>query len=79
MERSISGFPPDPSSEIPCVHKGMCHETPVARRQVEITNRLGFHLRAAEQFVRVALRFQCEIRVQHQGSECDGKSILEKI
>jgi phosphocarrier protein HPr len=55
----------------------MSYETPVARRQVEITNRLGLHLRAADQFVRVARRFQCEIRVRHLGDQCDGKSILD--
>jgi phosphocarrier protein HPr len=55
----------------------MCTETPVARRQVEITNRLGLHLRAADQFVRIARRFQCQVRVQHQNKECDGKSILD--
>ena len=32
----------------------MSHETTVARRQVEITNRLGLHLRPADQFVRLA-------------------------
>ncbi len=32
----------------------MSHETTVARRQVEITNRLGLHLRAADQFVGLA-------------------------
>ena len=55
----------------------MSHETVVARRQVEITNRLGLRLRAADQFVRLARRFQCEIRVHYQGAECNGKSILD--
>ncbi len=55
----------------------MSHETAVARRQVEITNRLGLHMRAADQFVRLARRFQCEIRVHYQGKECNGKSILD--
>ena len=55
----------------------MSHETPVTRRQVEIINRFGLHLRAADQFVRLAQRFQCEIRVHHQGNACNGKSILE--
>ncbi len=55
----------------------MSHETAVARRQVEITNRLGLHMRAADQFVKLARRFQCEIRVHYQGKECNGKSILD--
>jgi len=53
------------------------HETTVARRQVEITNRLGLHLRAADQFAGLARRFQCEIRVLYQGNERNGKSILD--
>ena len=77
MKRYISESSPDPSSEIRCLHPGMSHETAVARRQVEITNRLGLHLRAADQFVRLARRFQCEIRVHYQGNECNGKSILD--
>ncbi|MGO9922146.1 MAG: HPr family phosphocarrier protein [Isosphaeraceae bacterium] len=77
MEEYTSEFSPDPSSEIRCLHPGMSRETAVARRQVEITNRLGLHLRAADQFVRLARRFQCEIRVHYQGNACNGKSILD--
>jgi phosphocarrier protein HPr len=55
----------------------MSHETAVARRQVEISNPLGLHLRAADQFVRLARRFQSEIRVHYQGNASNGKSILE--
>ena len=49
----------------------------VARRQVEITNALGLHLRPADKFVRLAHQFQSEIRVYHQGHEINGKSILD--
>ena len=77
MQRSNSESSSDPSSENGCVHPGTSHETAVARRQVEITNGLGLHLRAADQFVRLARRFQCEIRVHYQGNECNGKSILD--
>jgi phosphocarrier protein len=55
----------------------MSHQTTIARRRVEIANPLGLHLRAADQFVRLARRFQSEIRVHHRGGECNGKSILE--
>ena len=55
----------------------MSHDTNVARRQVEIANRLGLHLRAADQFVRLARQFQSEIRVHYHGNECNGKSILD--
>jgi phosphotransferase system HPr (HPr) family protein len=54
----------------------MSHETTVARRQVEITNGLGLHVRPAQKFVELALRFQAEIRVRSNGTEVDGKSIL---
>ncbi len=55
----------------------MSHDSPVARRQVEITNALGLHLRPADKFVRVASRFQSEVRVFHDGLEVNGKSILD--
>jgi phosphotransferase system HPr (HPr) family protein len=50
---------------------------PIARRQVEIRNALGLHLRPAEKFVGLAGQFQSEIRVTHQGRECNGKSMLD--
>ncbi len=55
----------------------MSHDPQVARRQVEITNALGLHLRPADKFVRLAHRFQSEIRVSHEGHEINGKSILD--
>jgi phosphocarrier protein len=54
----------------------MSPETIVARRQVEILNGLGLHVRPAQKFVELALRFQAEIRVRSNGTEVDGKSIL---
>jgi phosphocarrier protein len=54
----------------------MTHE-PVARRQVEITNALGLHLRPADQFVRLASQFQSEVRVHLGGRDYNGKSILD--
>src|SRR4051812_39919097 len=55
----------------------MSHDPPVARRQVEIINSLGLHMRPADKFVKLALRFQSEIRVYHNGNEFNGKSILD--
>ena len=55
----------------------MSHDLQVARRQVEITNALGLHLRPADKFVRLASRFQSEIRVSSDGQEINGKSILD--
>jgi len=55
----------------------MSHDTTIANRQVEITNSLGLHMRPANKFVELALRFQSEIRVHYNGNEYNGKSILE--
>ena len=56
----------------------MSQDPPVVRRQIEIINALGLHMRPADKFVRLALQFQSEIRVIHDdGSEFNGKSILD--
>ena len=55
----------------------MSHDPPVVRRQVEILNSLGLHMRPADKFVKLALQFQSEIRVTHNGNEFNGKSILD--
>ncbi len=41
-----------------------------------ITNKLGIHARPAAQFVKIANTFPCEIRVEKDEDEVDGKSIL---
>jgi phosphotransferase system HPr (HPr) family protein len=48
-----------------------------AGRQVEITNRLGVHLRAAAKFVRLARQFQSDIQVTLDGPKVSGRSILD--
>ena len=55
----------------------MSQDPQVARRQVEITNPLGLHLRPADKFVRLAYTFQSEIRVHCLGRQINGKSILD--
>lgn len=55
----------------------MSHDSPVVRRQVEITNSLGLHMRPADKFVKLALQYQSEVRVFHDGAEYNGKSILD--
>ena len=55
----------------------MSHDLDSARRQVEITNEYGLHLGPAAKFVKLAGRFQSEIRVHHNGKEINGKSILD--
>lgn len=46
------------------------------RREVEIVNRAGMHARPAAEFVKTAGRFSSEIRVEKDGLEVNGKSIM---
>jgi phosphocarrier protein len=55
----------------------MSQETIVVRRQVEITNSLGLHLRPADKFVKLALHYKADIRVNYNGNKFNGKSILD--
>jgi phosphotransferase system HPr (HPr) family protein len=55
----------------------MSQDTTAVRRQVEITNSLGLHLRPADKFVKLALKYQSDIRVHYNGSQFNGKSILD--
>ena len=45
-------------------------------RSVVVVNRLGIHARAAAKFVHLATRYQSHIRVERDGREMDGKSIM---
>lgn len=51
----------------------------LSRRQVELSNGLGLHLRAASRLVQLAQQFQSEVRVFCQGRTADGKSILDLL
>jgi phosphocarrier protein HPr len=44
--------------------------------EVQISNRLGLHARAAAKFVHLATRFQSRIRVSRNQRVIDGKSIM---
>jgi phosphocarrier protein len=44
--------------------------------EVEIVNRAGMHARPAAEFVKVAGRFSADIRVEKDGLEVNGKSIM---
>jgi len=46
------------------------------RRELTIANKLGIHARPAAQFVKTASRFSAAIRVEKDGEEVDGKSIM---
>jgi phosphocarrier protein len=43
---------------------------------VEIVNRAGMHARPASEFVKLAGTFQSEVRVEKDGLEVNGKSIM---
>ena len=45
-------------------------------KTVRIRNRLGLHARPAAEFVKLAGRFDSEIRVSKEGLEVNGKSIM---
>jgi phosphocarrier protein HPr len=51
-------------------------EEAVARRTVEIVNRLGLHARAATLFVQEASKFSATVTVSKEGESVDGKSII---
>lgn len=43
---------------------------------VEIVNRAGLHARPASEFVKLASRYQAEVRLEKEGLEVNGKSIM---
>jgi phosphocarrier protein HPr len=45
-------------------------------REVEVSNPLGLHARAAARFVQTASRFRSRVRVRRGARTMDGKSIL---
>jgi phosphocarrier protein len=45
-------------------------------REFTILNKLGVHARPAAMFVKVANRFPCDILVEKDGEEVNGKSIM---
>ncbi len=44
--------------------------------KMKITNRLGLHLRAAAEFVRISSKFKCWILVKNHHRTADGKSLI---
>lgn len=44
--------------------------------EFKICNRLGLHARAAAQMVQTANKFKCDVTVEKDGSEVNGKSIM---
>ena len=48
----------------------------MVRKDFTILNKLGIHARPAAQFVKTSNRFQADVRVEKDGEEVDGKSIM---
>lgn len=46
------------------------------KKKITIKNKLGMHARAAVKFVNMANRFSSSVRIEKDGDEIDGKSIL---
>jgi phosphocarrier protein HPr len=49
----------------------------MTRRRVQIVNGYGLHMRPANKFVTLANSFRSEVRVDFQGVEANGKSLLD--
>lgn len=47
-----------------------------AERALLICNELGLHARAATKFVQIAGKFPCEVTVEKDGHDVNGKSIM---
>jgi phosphocarrier protein len=45
-------------------------------KEITIVNRLGMHARPAAMFVRVASRYRCEVWVEKENEQINGKSIM---
>jgi phosphocarrier protein len=50
--------------------------TDKCEKEVTIVNRLGMHARPAAMFVKTASRFRCEVWVEKDGDQINGKSIM---
>lgn len=50
--------------------------TSMRETTVEIVNRAGLHARPASEFVKLAGRFRAEVRLEKDGFEVNGKSIM---
>jgi phosphocarrier protein len=48
----------------------------VIERSVTVANKLGLHARPAAEFVKIASKYEAEIKVSRDNMEVNGKSIL---
>ncbi|MGE0161138.1 MAG: HPr family phosphocarrier protein [Gemmatimonadales bacterium] len=52
------------------------NDSGLVQLEVEVVNRAGMHARPAAEFVKIAGRFAADIRVEKDGLEVNGKSIM---
>lgn len=45
-------------------------------KEFTVTNKLGIHARPAAQFVKTASTFSCDVQVEKDDEQADGKSIM---
>jgi phosphocarrier protein len=70
--------PASPSQNAPLFYRMSTrkkNDSTVSREMV-VQNQLGLHARPASMFVKMATRFQCDILVEKEGEEVNGKSIM---
>lgn len=48
----------------------------LVEEEMVILNKLGMHLRPAQQFVQTVLKFNCEVYLQKDGQRINAKSIM---
>ena len=73
--------PNPPTGDVPSVSVnppggGASAEEQRFTRNLTIQNQLGMHARPCGKFVRISQRYQAEIRVEKDGDEVNGKSIM---
>ena len=49
---------------------------PSLSEEMVISNRLGMHLRPAQQLVQTVLKFRCEVHIHKDGQRVNAKSIM---
>jgi len=48
----------------------------LVEKTVEVVNAAGLHARAAAELVRLTTRMKCDVTLEHDGQEVNGKSIM---
>ena len=81
MPATPDSNPSSPTGDVPPVGDGPDGGGTVAEerrltRNLVIQNQLGMHARPCGKFVRISQRYQAEIRVEKDGDEVNGKSIM---